>query len=77
MNARKARTLRRWAKHSAAGLPERGIVVHGGYEAVRNTPQGPVRCWLGGTARHKPTTVRAVYQKLKKVYGRSNLGALK
>lgn len=77
MNGRKARALRRAAQRMTVGLPARELVSTGVVEGWHNTPRGPVPFVLTGTVSHKPTTTRAVYQKLKKVYGHANLGTLK
>ncbi|OZI23730.1 hypothetical protein CAL26_09880 [Bordetella genomosp. 9] len=78
MNARKARALRRMARRMTPGLPAGELVADGnGVSGYRNVNGQAVPFFLPGTLRHKATTTRAVYQKLKRVYGRSNLGALK
>lgn len=84
MNGRKARALRRAARRMTAGLPSHKLVSEAGRQVA--VPTGkldamgkPVMGFaeVVGTARHAPTCTRAVYQKLKRVYGRTNLGALK
>lgn len=84
MNGLKARALRRAARRMTAGMPSHDLVVEGGREV--EVPTGkldamgkPITRYavVAGTARHSPTSTRAVYQKLKKVYGQANLGALK
>ncbi|CAB3624568.1 hypothetical protein [Achromobacter pestifer] len=84
MNGRKARALRRAASRMTAGMPARQLRTEQGYLVPVHTGkldamgkpimrQAPVT----GTSRHSPTSTRAVYQKLKKVYGHTDLGALK
>lgn len=84
MNGRKARALRRVARRTTSGMPSHSLVSEGGYQVAVPTGQldamgKPIMRYAAvtGTARHSPTSTRAVYQKLKKVYGRANLGALK
>lgn len=84
MNGRKARAMRRAARRMTAGMPSHRLVFEGGrvdmvptgqLDAMGKPIMRPAR--VTGTGRHSPTSTRAVYQKLKKVYGRANLGALK
>lgn len=84
MNGRKARALRRAARRMTAGMPSHHLTVQGGRSV--EVPTGKLDAMgkpivryaeVTGTWSHKPTTTRAVYQKLKRVYGRTNLGALK
>ncbi len=84
MNGRKARALRRAARRMTAGMPSHDLICEGGREVALPTGKldamgKPIVRYaeVTGTWRHKPTCTRAVYQKLKHVYGRANLGALK
>lgn len=84
MNGRKARALRRAAGRMTSGMPAHHLISEDGREVA--VPTGKLDAmgkpimryaFVTGTLRHSPTCTRAVYQKLKRVYGRSNLGALK
>ncbi|MFP3746995.1 hypothetical protein SB816_28315 [Achromobacter sp. SIMBA_011] len=84
MNGRKARALRRAARRMTAGLPSHKLVSEGGRQVVVPTGEldamgRPLTAFaeVVGTARHAATCTRAVYQKLKRVYGHANLGTLK
>ena len=84
MNGRKAKALRAMAGRLTQGLPTHGLVSDGPMRTRPfhdgTNPDGKPRMrWLAttGTLRHKPTTVRAVYQKLKRTYRHAHLGALK
>lgn len=77
MNGRKARALRRAATRMTPGLPARQLVTTAGRVVPVQVQGYVVPFRLTGTLSHKPTTTRAVYQKLKKVYGHANLGTLK
>lgn len=84
MNARKARALRRVARRMTAGMPSHNLVSQGGREVAVPTDKldamgKPIVRYAAvtGTWRHTPTSTRAVYRKLKRVYGHANLGALK
>lgn len=84
MNGRKARALRRAARRMTVGMPSHHLVCEGGREVA--VPTGELGAMgkpivryaaVTGTWMHKPTSTRAVYQKLKTVYGQANLGGLK
>ena len=83
MNGRKARALRRAARRMTAGMPSHHLTFPGhGVEVptgVFDTKGRPLMRYvdISGTAQHAPTCTRAVYQKLKKVYGHARLGVLK
>lgn len=84
MNGRKARALRRLASRLTTGLPTHQLVSDGavskGQPTGRTLPNGkPEVVYVShpGTLRHKPTTHRAVYQKLKSVYAHVDLRSLK
>ncbi|WP_238878651.1 hypothetical protein [Achromobacter xylosoxidans] len=84
MNARKARALRQAARRMTAGLPSHKLVSEGGRQVAVPTGELDAKgralttfAEVAGTARHAPTCTRAVYQKLKRVYGHTNLGTLK
>ncbi len=84
MNGRKARALRRAARRMTAGMPSHNLVSEGSRQVT--VPSGkldsmgkpiPHFAEVTGTWRHTATSTRAVYQKLKHVYGQANLGALR
>jgi len=84
MNGRKARALLRAARRMTAGMPSHDLVCEGGREEA--VPTGnldamgkPIMRYaaITGTWRHRATSTRAVYQKLKRVYGQADIGALK
>ena len=84
MNACKARALRRAARRMTTGMPSHNLVSEGGREVAVPTDKldamgKPIVRYavITGTWRHTATSTRAVYQKLKRVYGQANLGALK
>ncbi|WP_088158108.1 hypothetical protein [Achromobacter xylosoxidans] len=65
-------------------MPAHHLICEGGREVALPTGKldamgKPIVRYVevAGTWRHKPTCTRAVYQKLKHVYGRAILGALK
>lgn len=84
MNGRKARALRRAARRMTVGLASHKLVSEAGRQVAVPTSEldakgRPAMAFaeVAGTARHAPTCTRAVYQKLKRIYGHANLGALK
>lgn len=84
MNGRKARALRRTARRMTAGLPSHKLVSEAGRQVAVPTGKLDAKgktvmgfAEVAGTARYAPTCTRAVYQKLKQVYGQTNLGSLK
>lgn len=84
MNGRKARALRRAARRMTAGMPSHNLVCESGREVAVPTDKldsmgKPIVRYaaITGTWRHTATSTRAVYQKLKHVYGQAILGALR
>lgn len=84
MNGRKARALRRAARRMTSGMPAHKLVSDGDREVAVPTDKldsmgKPIVRYsaVTGTLRHAPTSTRAVYQKLKRIYGHARLGVLK
>jgi len=84
MNGHKARAMRRAARRMTTGMPSHQLLSDEGREV--EVPTGKLDSMgkplvryaaVAGTARHAPTSTRAVYQKLKRIYGRVAMGVLK
>ncbi|OZI58726.1 hypothetical protein [Bordetella genomosp. 1] len=85
MNGRKAKALRRLSRRMTQGLPERDLIEVGTGRAAKvdtgklDSLGRPIYRYVDvtGTKRHRPTTMRAVYQRNKAIYGRVNLRELR
>lgn len=76
--------MRSALRRMTSGMPTHNLVSDGDRQVAVPTDKldsmgTPITRFavVTGTLRHSPTSTRAVYQKLKNVYGRAALGGLK